>query len=47
MLFDFGAYIEDLRTKEEKKEIVEKYEKHFGPISGTIQDQSRYTDYIG
>jgi hypothetical protein len=29
MLFDFPAFIEELREKEDKKEIVEKYEKHF------------------
>jgi hypothetical protein len=29
MLFDFPAFIEELRQKEDKKEIVEKYEKHF------------------
>jgi hypothetical protein len=29
MLFDFPAFIEDLRSKEDKKEIIEKYEKYF------------------
>jgi hypothetical protein len=29
MLFDFPAFIEELREKEDKKEIVEKYEKLF------------------
>jgi hypothetical protein len=29
MLFDFPAFIEELREKEDKKEIVEKYEKAF------------------
>ena len=29
MLFDFPAFIEELREKEDKKEIVEKYEKYF------------------
>jgi hypothetical protein len=29
MLFDFPAFIEELREKEDKKEIVEKYENFF------------------
>jgi hypothetical protein len=29
MLFDFPAFIEELREKEDKKEIVEKYDKYF------------------
>jgi hypothetical protein len=29
MLFDFPAFIEELREKEDKKEIIEKYEKLF------------------
>jgi hypothetical protein len=29
MLFDFPAFVEELREKEDKKEIVEKYEKLF------------------
>jgi hypothetical protein len=29
MLFDFPAFIEELKEKEDKKEIVEKYEKYF------------------
>jgi hypothetical protein len=29
MLFDFPAFIEELREKEDKKDIVEKYEKYF------------------
>jgi len=32
MLFDFQAFIEELREKPEKKQIVEKYESLFGPI---------------
>jgi hypothetical protein len=32
MLFDFQAFIEELREKAEKKQIVEKYEELFGPI---------------
>jgi hypothetical protein len=29
MLFDFQAFIEELKEKAEKKQIVEKYEKIF------------------
>jgi hypothetical protein len=32
-MFNFLAFIEDLRTKEDKKEMIEKYEKRFGPIT--------------
>ena len=32
MLFDFLAFIEELREKEDKKQIVEKYEALFGEI---------------
>lgn len=32
MLFDFHAFIDELRQKDEKKQIVEKYEKACGPI---------------
>lgn len=46
MLFDFQAYISEMRDKEEKKEIVEKYEKLFGEIKGDIKNQVRYTDYL-
>jgi len=46
MLFDFPAFIEELREKEDKKEIVEKYEKYFGKIQWDIKDQIWYTDYL-
>ncbi len=46
MLFDFLAFIEELREKPEKKQIIEKYENLCGPISGSIQDQNRYTEYL-
>jgi hypothetical protein len=29
MLFDFPAFMNELREKEDKKEIIEKYEKLF------------------
>ncbi|MCX6823783.1 MAG: hypothetical protein NT085_01540 [candidate division SR1 bacterium] len=46
MLFDFQAFIEELREKPEKKQIVEKYESLFGPIQGDIKDQIWYTEYL-
>ncbi len=46
MLFDFPAFINELREKEDKKEIVEKYEKYFGKIQWDIKDQVWYTDYL-
>lgn len=46
MLFDFPAFIEELREKEDKKEIVEKYEKYFWKIQWDIKDQIRYKDYL-
>ncbi|MCX6822534.1 MAG: hypothetical protein NTX91_00865 [candidate division SR1 bacterium] len=46
MLFDFQAFIEELREKAEKKQIVEKYETLFGPITGDTKDQIWYTEYL-
>jgi len=46
MLFDFQAFIEELREKPEKKQIVEKYESLFGAIQGDIKDQTWYTEYL-
>lgn len=46
MLFDFPAFIEELREKEDKKEIVEKYERLFWKIQWDIKDQIWYTDYL-
>ena len=46
MLFDFHAFIEELREKEDKKEIVEKYERLFWKIQWDIKDQIWYTDYL-
>lgn len=46
MLFDFQAFIEELREKPEKKQIVEKYETLFWPVQGDIKDQLRYTEYL-
>ena len=46
MLFDFNAFIEELRENPDKKVIVEKYEKVFGTISGEIEDQEWYKEYV-
>lgn len=46
MLFDFQAFIEELKEKAEKKQIVEKYEKIFWPIQGQIEDQLWYKEYL-
>lgn len=46
MLFDFSAFIEELREKPEKKQIVEKYEKVFWPIQWDIKDQLWYNEYV-
>ena len=46
MLFDFNAFIWELRNNPEKKEIVEKYEAALGPISWWLKDQIWYTQYL-
>jgi len=46
MLFNFQSFIEDMRDKEEKKEIIEKYEKFFGKISSEIKEQQRFREYV-
>jgi len=46
MLFDFTAFIQELREKPDKKSIVEKYEKLFGPIKWEIKEQKWYTEYV-
>ena len=46
MLFDFQAFIQELREKEDKKEIDEKNEKYFWEIKWDIKDQIWYRDYL-
>jgi hypothetical protein len=46
MLFDFQAFVEELREKAEKKQIVEKYEKYLWPITGNFDQQEWYTQYV-
>ncbi len=45
MLFNFQTFIADLRENQEKKEVVEKFEKHFGEISWEAKDQNWYKNY--
>ena len=46
MLFDFNAYIWELRENPEKKDIIEKYESAVWEISGWLKEQSWYKDYL-
>lgn len=46
MLFNFQDFIDEMREKSDKKEIVEKYESLYGPIQGDYTDQLRYKDYL-
>lgn len=46
MLFNFQSFIEELREKEDKKVIVEKYEKFYGSIKGDITKQRWYEKYL-
>ncbi len=47
-LFDFDLLLDELRNHEnqDKKEVIEKYEKNFWPITGGVQDQIWYKEYI-
>ena len=46
MLFNFQAFVDEMREKPDKKEIVKKYEKRYGPIQWGIQDQIRFKEYL-
>ncbi len=46
MLFDLQKFIQELRENEEKKEMLEKYEKLFGNIQWDVQDQIWYKEYL-
>lgn len=46
MLFNFQAFIDEMREKSDKKEIVEKYEALYGPIQGDIEEQLWYKEYL-
>lgn len=46
MLFDFNAFIGELRENPEKKEIIEKYEKALWEIAWWLKEQIWYKDYL-
>lgn len=46
MLFNFQAFVDEMREKSEKKEIIEKYEALYGPVQWDITDQLRYKEYL-
>lgn len=46
MLFDFNNFVQELRENQEKKEIVAKYEKYYGPITWELTDQLWYREYL-
>ena len=46
MLFDFNAFISELRENPEKKEMIEKYENALGEITWNIKDQIRFREYL-
>lgn len=46
MLFDFNAFISELRENPEKKDIIEKYENALGEISWWLKDQVRFREYL-
>lgn len=46
MLFDFQAYVMELRDNPEKRHIIEEYEKFYGNITGNIHSQNWYVDYV-
>lgn len=46
MLFNFQSFVEELRKKDDKKEIVEKYEQFRWPITGDLKDQIWYKEYL-
>lgn len=46
MLFNFQTFVSELRENPEKKEVVEKFEKFYWPISWETTDQNRFTEYV-
>jgi hypothetical protein len=45
-MFNFEAFIESLRENDEKKEIVEKYEKFVETLPAKFEDTIIYKDYL-
>ena len=46
MLFNFQTFVNELRENPEKKEVIEKYEKFFWPITWDLKDQGFYKEYV-
>ncbi len=46
MLFDFLKYVDELREKEDKKAIVEKYEMLHGTIEWDLKNQIWFREYV-
>lgn len=46
LLFNFQEFISEMREKDDKKDIVAKYEELYGTIQGDIYEQPWYTDYL-
>ena len=45
-MFDFKEFIENLKDSDEKKDIVEKYEKLVEPLPEKFEDTIIYKDYL-
>jgi hypothetical protein len=46
-LFDYNEFIEELKENDDKKEIVEKYSKYYGPQEKvSIYETAFYKDYL-
>ncbi len=45
-MFDFKEFIENLKENDEKKDIVEKYEKYVEPLPEKFEDTIIYKDYL-
>jgi len=46
MLFNFQSFIEKLRADEQKKIELDKYEQCYGQITGSIEEQVWYKEYL-
>jgi hypothetical protein len=46
MRFSFPKFIYSLRKNREKKAVINKYESYFGKITGGIEDQLWYNEYV-
>lgn len=46
LLFNFQEFIAEMREKEDKKDIISRYEELYGPIQWDIYDQIWYREYL-